>query len=163
MPAASSSPIDPVIGHLAALAGGAGDGSPGLLRVLARVADPRHRRGMRHRLVVILGLAVCAVLAGARSFTAIAEWAADADEETLARLGVTGSVPCESTIRRVLQRLDADALDELAGEWAARRTAPGPGHGGWSRWTARPYAALVTAAKTADTCLPPSIMPTAWC
>jgi DDE_Tnp_1-associated len=37
------------------------------------MADPRRRRGVRHRLVVILGLAVCAVLAGARSFTAIAE------------------------------------------------------------------------------------------
>ena len=36
-----------------------------------------------HRLAVILGLAVCAVLAGARSFTAIAEWAADADQDTL--------------------------------------------------------------------------------
>jgi CubicO group peptidase (beta-lactamase class C family) len=77
--------------------------------------------------VVILRLAVCAVLAGARSFTAIAEWAADADEETLAGLGVTGAVPSESTIRRVLQRLDADAFDALAGEWAAQRTAPGPG------------------------------------
>jgi hypothetical protein len=42
---------------------------------------------VRHRLAVILGLAVCALLAGARSFTAIAEWAADADEQTLARLG----------------------------------------------------------------------------
>lgn len=51
--------------------------------MLARVADPRHRRGVRHRLTVILSLAVCGVLAGARSFTAIAEWAADADQETL--------------------------------------------------------------------------------
>ena len=32
--------------------------------------------------------------------------AADADEQTLARLGVRGTVPCESTIRRVQQRLD---------------------------------------------------------
>jgi predicted transposase YbfD/YdcC len=97
-----------------------------LLAVLAKMADPRHRRGVRHRLVVILGLAVCAVLAGARSFTAIAEWAADADAGTLARLGVTGPVPSESTFRRTLQRLDADAFDELAGQWAAQRTAPGP-------------------------------------
>jgi urease gamma subunit len=58
-----------------------------MLAVLARVADPRHRRGVRHRLTVILSLAVCGVLAGARSFTAIAEWAADADRETLASLG----------------------------------------------------------------------------
>jgi Transposase DDE domain len=36
-------------------------------------------------------------------------------------------VPSESTFRRTLQRLDADAFDDLAGRWAARRTAPGPG------------------------------------
>jgi predicted transposase YbfD/YdcC len=95
--------------------------------MLGRVADPRQRRGVRHRLAVILGLAVCAVLAGARSFTAIAEWATDADAETLARLGATGAVPSESTFRRILQRLDADAFDDLAGQWAQRRTAPGPG------------------------------------
>jgi DDE_Tnp_1-associated/Transposase DDE domain len=127
MPAASSSLIDPAIGHLATLAHGAAEDPPGLLAVLATVTDPRRRRRVRHRLAVILGLAVCAVLAGARSFTAIAEWAADADEQTLARLGVTGAAPCESIIRRVLQRLDADAFDDLAGAWAARRTAPGRG------------------------------------
>jgi len=126
MPAPSSSRIDPAIGHLADLARGAAGDSPGLLTVLAGVADPRHRRGVRHRLAVILGLAVCAVLAGARSFTAIAEWAADADEQALARLGVIRPVPSESTFRRTLQRLDADAFDDLAGQWAAQRTAPGP-------------------------------------
>jgi len=127
MPASSSSPIDPALGHLAGLAEQAAEDRPGLLAVLARVTDPRHRRGVRYRLAVILGLAVCAVLAGARSFTAIAEWAADADAETLAKLGVTGAVPSESTFRRTLQRLDADAFDDLAGRWAAQRTAPGPG------------------------------------
>ena len=126
MPASSSSPIDPALGHLAGLAKEAAEDRPGLLEVLAKVTDPRHRRGVRYRLAVILGLAVCAVLAGARSFTAIAEWAADADEETLAKLGVTGAVPSESTFRRTLQRLDADAFDDLAGRWAAQRTAPGP-------------------------------------
>jgi predicted transposase YbfD/YdcC len=127
MPASSSSLTAPVIGHLASLAEAARGEPPGLLMVLATVADPRHRRGVRHRLPVILGLAVCAVLAGARSFTAIAEWAADADQDTLRALGVTGAVPSESTFRRTLQRLDADAFDDLAGQWAARRTAPGPG------------------------------------
>jgi len=127
MPASSSSLIDPSIGNLVELAGDTAGDSPGLLAVLAGLAGPRHRRGVRHRLLVILGLAVCAVLAGARSFTAIAEWAAGADQETLARLGVTGPVPSESTFRRTLQRLDAGAFDDLAGQWAARRTAPGPG------------------------------------
>ena len=103
----------------------AGKKGPGLLALLAKVTDPRHRRGIRHQLVVILALAVCAVLAGARSFTAIAEWAADADEETLAGLWVSGPVPSESRFRRTLQYLDADAFCALAGGWAAQRTAPG--------------------------------------
>jgi predicted transposase YbfD/YdcC len=127
MPASSSSPTAPVLGQLADLAEDTAEDVSGLLALLARVTDPRRRRGIRYRLAVILGLAVCAVLAGARSFTAIAEWAADADEQTLARLGVSGPVPSESTFRRTLQRLDADAFDEQAGRWAAQRTAPQPG------------------------------------
>ena len=35
-------------------------------------------------------------------------------------------MPSESTFRRTLQRLDADAFDDLAGQWAAQVTAPGP-------------------------------------
>ena len=54
MPAPSSSPTDPAVGHLAGLAEGA-DGPLGVLAMLARVADPRHRRGVRHRLAVIFG------------------------------------------------------------------------------------------------------------
>jgi predicted transposase YbfD/YdcC len=127
MPAASSSPMDPAIGQLLAAAQSLDREHPRLLPVLAEVPDPRARRGVRHRLAVILGLAVCAVLAGARSFTAIAEWAADADQATRDALGITGVVPSESTFRRTLQQLDADALDAAAGRWAQQRTAPAPG------------------------------------
>ena len=127
MPAPPSSPIDPALGHLVQLAADASGEQPGLLGVLAQVADPRHRRGVRHRLAGILGLALCAVVAGARSFTAIAEWAADADEQTLHVLGVRGAVPSESTFRRTLQRLNAGAFDDLAGAWAQQATMPGPG------------------------------------
>ena len=98
-----------------------------MLAALAAVPDPRARRGVRHRLAAILSLALCAVLAGARSFTAIAEWAADADQATLDAFGVTGVVPCESTFRRTLQHLDADALDDAAGARVQQRTVPAPG------------------------------------
>ncbi len=54
---------------------------------------------------------------------AIAEWAVDAGPEALTRLGVTGTVPSESTIRRCLQRLAPDRLDELIGVWMWLRTA----------------------------------------
>lgn len=55
MPAASSSPIAPAIGHLAALAGGAGDGSPRVLEVLAGVADPRGEGPAKWWLWVFIG------------------------------------------------------------------------------------------------------------
>jgi DDE_Tnp_1-associated len=94
----------------------------------------------------------------ARSFTAIAEWAADADEQTLRMLGARFAVPSESTIRRTLQRLDANALDDLAGAWVQQATMPGPANVGSSQLTARRYAAQPAAPDLAITCWPRSIM-----
>jgi hypothetical protein len=62
------------------------------------VADPRARRGIRHGLVVVLTVAVCAVIAGARSFVAVAEWVADLPEEVSAVLGTDRRYP-SATIR----------------------------------------------------------------
>ncbi len=45
-----------------------------LLAVLVLVEGPRSRRGVRHRFVAVLAIGVWAMLAGARTFTAIAEW-----------------------------------------------------------------------------------------
>jgi DDE_Tnp_1-associated/Transposase DDE domain len=119
MPAASSSPIHPAVDHHGVGAG--------LTLVLAAVPDPRKRRGVRHRVSTILMLAACAVMAGCRSFTAIGEWAADTSQQVRSALGIAGCVPCESTIRRVLPRLDGDELDTALGVWATART-PGPQH-----------------------------------
>jgi predicted transposase YbfD/YdcC len=97
-----------------------------LLDYLAQIADPRHRRGRRHTLSAVLVVAVAAVLAGARSLAAIGEWASDAPCQVLAALGVrrnplTGAwrPPCEATVRRVLARIDAEALDRAIGAWLA--------------------------------------------
>lgn len=43
-----------------------------VLAALGSVPDPRKRRGIRHPITGILVIAVCAVVAGARSFAAIA-------------------------------------------------------------------------------------------
>jgi len=59
------------------------------------------------------------VVAGAKSLVAIAEWAVAATPAALARIGVRGYPPCESTIRRTLQRMHADGLDIILGAWAA--------------------------------------------
>ena len=90
-----------------------------LLAALRTVPDPRQRQGLRHELDGILTLVACAVVAGSRSFVAIAEWAQAATPYALGRLGILGEVPSESTIRRTLQRLDADGLDVILGAWAA--------------------------------------------
>jgi predicted transposase YbfD/YdcC len=104
--------------------------TPPLLAYLATITDPRARAGRRHPLVAILVLAAAAVLAGARSFAAIAEWAAEAPQPVRAALGarrdpLTGrwvwTVPTESTIRRTLARLDAEALAAAIGAWLADR------------------------------------------
>jgi len=106
-------------------------GTPHLLAYLATVTDPRARAGRRHPLVAILALAAAAVLAGARSVAAIAEWAADAPQPVRAALGtcrdpLTGrwAVPTETTIRRTLARLDAEALAAAIGGWLADRERP---------------------------------------
>lgn len=127
MPVPSSSPIPAVLVQLAAAADVGRVAGTGVVAALAKVPDPRARRGVRHQIRVILVLAACAVLAGCRSFTAIGEWVANASDQVLAALEVGGRRPCESTIRRTLQRLDGDELDDAIGRWAAARTEPPAG------------------------------------
>jgi hypothetical protein len=94
------------------------EGAGGLLDLLRQVPDPRHRRGVRHPVRMVVALAICAAVAGARSFTAIAQWAQGLSAEALRRLGATRRTPpSEPTIRRVLQAVDADALDAQLGPW----------------------------------------------
>jgi len=127
VPARSSSPIPAGLGQLATVRPAESGEHPGLLDCLAAVPDPRRAKGRRYPLAFVLALAACAVLAGAMSLSAIAEWAADAPPAVLAALGgrvrePTGATaPAEATIRRVLQRVDGDALDTAIGTWLATR------------------------------------------
>ena len=84
MPAARSSPILAATDPERARPFAVGD-YPGLLERLAMIPDPRDRRGRRHTLASVLAVSAAAVLAGARSVTAIAEWAADAPWPILPR------------------------------------------------------------------------------
>jgi hypothetical protein len=107
------------------------DAREGLLHRLGELADPRDRRGVRHSLVSLLAIAVAAVGSGARSWTEIGEFARELTPEHLARLGARPSPytgrytpPDEATIRRALQRVDAQALDRLVGGWLGARQPP---------------------------------------
>ena len=106
--------------------------TPGLLAYLATIHDPRRACGRRHPLVAILAMAAAGVLAGARSMTAIAEWAADAPQPVRAALGARRDapdrwvVPAEATIRRTLTRVDPTALAAVLGTWLADRDGRTP-------------------------------------
>jgi predicted transposase YbfD/YdcC len=96
----------------------------GLPAALAHLPDPRARRGVRHRLPVVVSAAVCAVVAGYRSYTAIAEWVDDVPAATVIALGIDPDRrPSEAMIRRLLQALDPDLLTAAIGAWLIGRAA----------------------------------------
>jgi hypothetical protein len=97
-----------------------------LIRVLMSLPESRKRRGIRHDQTAVLAVAICAVLGGARSYVAIAEWAKRCEQNQLRRLGLrrTGRTglyqpPSEATIRRVLQGIDAEQVDRALTGWVS--------------------------------------------
>ncbi|WP_240677066.1 transposase family protein [Actinacidiphila soli] len=62
-------------------------GTTDLAERLRALPDPRGQRGRRHSFVSVLLVARSAVVARARSFAAIGQWAANAPQDALARLG----------------------------------------------------------------------------
>lgn len=99
-------------------------GEGGLLGALEKLTDPRAKRGIRHHVAAILTMTAAATLAGCRNFCSVADFVADLPQDALARLGarqhpVTGRrvPPSEATIRRTVQKVDADEADALIGAW----------------------------------------------
>lgn len=91
----------------------------GLLETFQRIPDPRSPKGRRHSLPAILALATCAMLCGARSLYAIAQWGRDQEVEFLGSLGFTRqSTPCVATLHRVFSRLDVTAFESALHDWA---------------------------------------------
>ena len=96
----------------------------GLLGMLASVTDPRSPQGIQHALQFVLAVCVVAMLAGAKNYREIAGQAADMPQPLLKKLGAKWNWfrlrckhPSESTIRKVLTRIDAAELDLIAGAW----------------------------------------------
>ena len=94
-----------------------------LKEVLKGVTDPRDRRGVRHCLTAILCLSVVGVLAGCRTPEAMREHVADLGPDDLGDLDLEEgrALPSESTIRRVLERVNADDLDARVSSWLRTR------------------------------------------
>ena len=100
------------------------DGPGGLLAVLGQVPEHRQARGIRHDLAALLAVATAAVLSGANSTRAIAQYARTLTQPALATLGVrrnkrTGTYPAPAyqTLRRAIRSVDAHALDTAVTGW----------------------------------------------
>ncbi|MEU6700692.1 ISAs1 family transposase [Pseudonocardia sp. NPDC046786] len=113
-----------------------------LLDALARIPDPRAARGVRHGVLTVLLISACAVLAGARSFVAIAEYAHDTGRSVLDLLGAGSVAPHESAIRRLLHQLDPTAVEDALHRWAAAQLATLPADPGLPARQQRPVWAL---------------------
>jgi hypothetical protein len=108
-----------------------------LRNCLAGLPEPRKPRGLLYPVEALVAVMAAALLGGADSVTAIYRWAAYAPEEVLLALGCrrnrwTGRArrPSLKTLRRVLPRLDAEALDAALARRGLRpgrrRPRPGP-------------------------------------
>jgi hypothetical protein len=88
-----------------------------LLSFLAQVPDPRSRHGRQHPLSAILAVACCAIMCGARGYTAIGQWAQYQDITLMHRLGFTRRPPKAGGIRKVLIAVDVKALEHALTQW----------------------------------------------
>ncbi|MFJ8390942.1 transposase family protein [Streptomyces sp. NPDC094438] len=105
---------------------------PDLPFYLAQVPEPRDPRGRVYPLDALLAAAACAVLADACSLVAIGEWITDAPSGDLRRVGfpidpLTGLVivPHCTTLRRILERIDGDALHGALSRYPQQRQRVG--------------------------------------
>lgn len=122
-----------------------------LAAALAAVPDPRRPYGWRPDaepipLVALLQLTVAAMLCGARSLKAVAQWGCERledDPSLLEQLGLPpGRSPCIATLHRVFKVLDVATFEQVLGQWLAStgvaaddalavdgKTLRGAGHG----------------------------------
>jgi hypothetical protein len=97
-----------------------------LRAAFAEVPDPRKPRGRRHPLPALLALSTAAMLSGARSLYAIAQWGRLQPAAVVEALGFTrDQTPCVATLHRAFKALDARAFEAALAGWAQGQVGDG--------------------------------------
>src|SRR5919112_632566 len=93
----------------------------------ADLLDPRGQRSRRHELLDIIGIAICAVIAGAESWPAVEAYGR-AKQDWLARFfRLPNGIPSHDTFRRVFCVLDPQAFQRGFSDWIAALADSGVG------------------------------------
>lgn len=97
-----------------------------LYDAFAQVPDPRSVHGKRHPLQSLLTLASVAMLSGARSLQAIAQFGRDRGQAFAHSLGFTrDATPCCATLHYLFAALDREAFEKALQAWLQGRIAVG--------------------------------------
>jgi predicted transposase YbfD/YdcC len=104
----------------------------GLVESFAALDDPRCPGKVEHRLVDVLVIAVCAVVAEAETFEDIALYGRCKESWLRGFLELPGGIPSHDTFRRVLMLIDPDAFERCFLAWVreAFHSEDGPEDGG---------------------------------
>jgi predicted acylesterase/phospholipase RssA/predicted transposase YbfD/YdcC len=121
-------------------------GARSLREYLAEVPD--HRQNNRvHPLAAVLALSACAMLCGARSLYAVAQWGRDHGGEVAQALGFRREkTPCVATLHNVLKAVDIAAFEAALSRWLSQAQPPAGGERSSRRW---PSTARLCAAARA--------------
>ncbi len=86
------------------------------------ITDPRRAQARVHRIETVLGIAAAAILCGAKGFSGIYDWAMSLSPRARIRFQCRFKkgqylVPCASTFREVLVRIDPQELNRALQDW----------------------------------------------
>lgn len=90
-----------------------------LLAYLQQVPDPRGAQGRRFSSAAMLAATVCAILCGARGYSAIAQWIRTQPREVWWLLGFHRRPPCANAFRDLLMTLAPETLEQALRQWMA--------------------------------------------
>jgi predicted transposase YbfD/YdcC len=93
---------------------------PPLLAHFVDLEDPRVERTKRHKLLDILGIALCATLSGADTIVAIEQFGRAKFEWLKTFLELPNGIPSHDTFGRVFAVLDPERFARCFGNWVAR-------------------------------------------
>ena len=91
----------------------------GLLQSFADFPDPRRQGRIQHRFIDMLIIAVCAVIAGADSWTDIASYGRSKEDWLRTFLRLDGGIPSHDTFRRVFTILNPETFEQCFYEWVS--------------------------------------------